>query len=409
MMISFAAAAPLRSRDFRLFFLGQWISQLGDNLFMVAQTWLVWNLTGSGAAMATVMLCSQLPAIAMILLGGALVDRLPRRWVSIASDIMRGACLLTLAGLVQGGLLRPWHLYMLAGLFGLVSAFARPAFAALVQGLVAPEERTPANALIATGSTIAGVAGPALGGIIMGFGGAGLAFTLNGLSFLVAAVALLMAAPEAPLPKRAGGGMRLPALMGDLREALRLLSGQRFLLGTIAVMAVINVTGQAPVIMLRPWGAEHAGGGVSTLSIAYTSFALGMALTVAVLSSLKIARQRGLLSYGGIAVAGLCELGMAYTTAPWQFWLLQFLLGGAVMVYGVLWESMLQGQVPPEAMGRVAAIDQFGSLVLYPAGIALTGMLAAGVGAAPVMAVGGVLTAVIAGMGMVAPWVRAQH
>jgi MFS family permease len=391
-----AAAAPLRRRDFRLFWAGQWISQLGDNLQLVAQAWLVWELTGSGSAMATITLCSTIPSVAMLLLGGALVDRLPRRWVSIWSDLIRGALWLLVASLYVTGLLRVGHLYLVAAVFGLVSAFARPAFRALMQALVSPEELVATNGLIEAGQTVAGIAGPALGGLVMGFGGVGLAFALNGASFWVAAVALLFTNPVEPA--RTGGRQRLSlrTLWADLTEAVRLLAGHPFLLGTVGAMALIVITGQAPVVLLRPWVAEQAGGGLHTLSLSYSAFAAGMFLTVLLLTSVRLTRGREWLIYIGMAAAGLTQVGMAYASAPWQMWTLDFLLGASIMIYGVIWPAVMQEKVPVEAMGRAAAIDQFGVSLLYPAGVALIGVLLTGPGPFLVLLVGGWLTTVTA-------------
>jgi MFS family permease len=406
-MISFAAAAPLRRRDFRLFWLGQWVSQLGDNIFLVAQTWLIWNLTGSGAAMATVALCSQIPSTAMLLVGGALVDRLPRRWVSIASDAARGAILLVLAALYAAGALRPLHLYGMAAVFGLVSAFARPAFGALVQTLIPTEERVAGNALVSAGSTVASIAGPTLGGLIMGLGGAGMAFLLNGISFLVAGAALVLANPEEPDVTGRQGPLKVVTLTRDLRDGLRLITGKPFLLVGMASLSLILITGQAPVVILRPWVAAQAGGGVQTLSLAYTFFAVGMFLTVAVLGALKLQRGRAILSYSGFLLTGLVQVGMAYVAAPWQMWVLDFLCGASVMIHGVMWPAILQDLVPPAAMGRVSAIDQFGSTVLYPLGLSLVGFLSTRAGGpAWALAGGGVLTALVAAVALATPQFR---
>lgn len=398
-MMQLAAVAPLRRRDFRLFWAGQWISQMGDNVQLVAQTWLVWELTGSGAAMATITLCSTIPSLLMLLAGGALVDRLPRRWVSIWSDLIRGVLLLLMASLYATGLLQVLHLYIMAAAFGLVSAFARPAFRALMQALVPPDELVATNGLVSAGHTVAGIAGPVLGGLVVGVGGAGLAFLLNGLSFWVAALALLFTQPVEPA--RAGGGQRitLHTLWADLVEVVRMLAGRSFLLGTIAIMSLIVITGQAPVVLLRPWVAAQAGGGVQTLSISYSAFAAGMFLTVTLLTAVRLTRGREQLIYMGLGAAGLAQVAMAYVSAPWQIWLLDFLLGSAVMVHGVIWPAVMQEQVPPEAMGRAAAIDAFGVSLLYPAGVALIGALLTGPGPFLVLIVGGWLTTAVALIG----------
>ncbi len=396
MLQRFAAAAPLRRRDFRLFWIGQFISQLGDNIHLVALNWLTWQLTGSGAALATITLCATIPSVAMMLVGGAVVDRFSRRLMTIWSDLIRGAILLGAAGLQVTGILQVWHLYVVAAIFGFVSAFARPAFRALLQSLVQADDLVAANGLMSAGSTAAGVAGPALGGLIMALGGASLAFALDGISFLVAAFALLSAHPIEPPRVTTAGPIRLKCLLTDMREAVRLLAGQPFLLGTIGAMSLIIVTGQGPIVLLRAWVAEQTGGGVQALSLSYSFFAAGMFLTVTLLTGLKVRRHRELLIYLGMAVAGLGEVGFAHVAAPWQMWLLDFGLGISVMVHGVVWPALLQERIPAEAMGRVAAIDQFGMSILYPAGVALIGVLSVAPGPGWTLALGGWLTFAVA-------------
>jgi MFS family permease len=330
--------------------------------------------------------------------GGALVDRLPRRWVSVASDVLRGLLLLALAALQASGSLQIIHLYVLASLFGFVRAFAQPAFRALVQALIPPDERVSGNALVSGGATAAGLIGPALGGLVMAAGGTALAFLLDGLSFLVAALALLPARPEEP--HRPKNQVRV---FSDLGEAIHLLKGRRFLLGAMAAMALILVTSQAPVVLLRPWVAERAGGGVSTLSMAYTAFSAGMLLTVILMGAGKAPRHRGAFIFGGMALTGLCQAGMAVVTAPWQLWALEFLIGASIMIYGVIWPAVLQDSVPPAAMGRISAIDQFGTTVLYPAGIALVGVLSTAPGPYWTELGGGLLTIAVAGLALLLP------
>lgn len=402
-----ALLAPLRSRDFRLFWLGQWVSQCGDNVFLVAQAWLAYALTGSPVAMVNLTLCSQIPTVATLLLGGAVVDRLPRRGIALCSDLLRATLLLAAAALQVMGRLRPWHLYLLAAAFGLVSAFARPAFRALVQALAPPAERTAANSLVSGGALVAGVAGPALGGLIMALGGAALAFALDGLSFLAGALGLLLARPPEPAVAGGASGLRLSRLLRDLVPALRLLVGRRFLLATVLITAAVNLTGQAPVVVLRPWLASRLGG-AGVLSLGYTCFAAGMGSTLTLLSTVRLRRRRGPLIYAGLGLAGVCEAALALAVSPWQFWLAELGLGAAVMVYGVLWEGLLQDRVPPAAMGRVAALDEFVSSLLYPVGISLVGLFTRWPGPGWVLFGGGALTAVVAGLGLLLPWVRAE-
>lgn len=406
--MSLAVVAPLRRRDFRLFWLGQWVSQFGDNFFMVAQAWLVYRLTGSAGAMAVLALCSQIPAVLMLLVGGAVVDRLPRRQVAIWSDVTRAALVLGSAALIYLHRLVPWHMYLLAFGFGFIRAFAGPAFQALVQVLADQNDRTAANALVSAGHTAAGIAGPTLGGLLMAVGGPGSAYLLNGLSFLVAAAGMALTHPTEPARTSAATGRPLLlVLVQDLSEAFRLLVGKRFLLWTISIMALINVTGQAPVMVLRPWIASRiAGGDPRVLALAYTCFSVGIWITLTCLSALRLRRGRGLLVYAGLALAGICQIGLSLVRAPWQFWACELVLGAAVMFHGVIWPGLLQDSVPATAMGRIAAIDEFGSSVLYPLGLALVGGLAAAGHGAGAMLWGGVLTIAVSAAGLLLPEVR---
>jgi hypothetical protein len=137
--------------------------------------------------------------------------------------------------------------------------------------------------------------------------------------------------------------------------------------------------------------------------MAYTAFSAGMLLTVILMGAGKAPRHRGAFIFGGMALTGLCQAGMAVVSAPWQLWALEFLIGASVMIYGVIWPAVLQDSVPPAAMGRISAIDQFGTTVLYPAGIALVGVLSTAPGPFWTELGGGLLTIAVAGLAVLLP------
>lgn len=449
-MIASRLVVPLQDRSFRRFWFGQLVSGLGDSVFYVAQSWYVLQETGSPARMASVAVATQIPHLAFLLLGGALADRYPRRLVALWSDLVRAALLLIISALLWRGQLEVSHLIYLGFAFGLVSGWGSPAFRALNQ-VVAPEaDRAAVASLRSLGGMILSIGGPVIGGAVMAFGGAKLAFLLNGLSFLIGALGIWGVripkpavqqqlsgaslpggrteqtgraadqrteqtggvADECPPAPEGGDGQvatarlsrlgRLPlfALLGDLGGAFRFLLARKPLLGSILLMAVVNVVGQAPVITLRPFMAARVGGGPATLSLALSVFAAGICLSVVIIGSLKV-RRRLVVSWLGIAAAGLIMLGLASVGALLPYLALEFLLGGAVMVYGILWEALLQETVPPEQMGRIGAVDELGRGILYPLGLSVVGFLAEGMGAGPVMAVGGGLTLLLALVGMV--------
>src|SRR5690349_13987159 len=160
----------LQQRPFRFLWSGQTISRLGDSLYQVALAWWVLQKTGSGIAMGTVFSLSFLPMVVFLLAGGVAVDRWPRLRVMLAADIARGILAALVAGLAYAQTLEIWHVYAASVVFGLVNAFFQPAYAAVVPEMTPRDVLPSANALTDLSWQLAGIAGPALGAIIVGWG-----------------------------------------------------------------------------------------------------------------------------------------------------------------------------------------------------------------------------------------------
>src|SRR5262245_49614494 len=129
----------LRHRSFALLWSGQTISRLCDNLYRVAVAWWVLEKTGSATAMSTVLVFSFTPMLLFLLIGGVAVDRYPRLRVMIASDLLRGLVTLVVAALAFGHSLEIWHIYAASIVFGFVSSFFEPAYAATIPEIMPRE------------------------------------------------------------------------------------------------------------------------------------------------------------------------------------------------------------------------------------------------------------------------------
>lgn len=407
-----ASLAPLRHRPFALFWSGQLLSSLGDWTFFIARTWWIYEQTGSTAAVAAVALAGQLPMVLLTLLGGTVADLLPRRQVQIASDLARAVVQWSAAALVARGAMSTEGLFVLSAVHGMMAAFARPAFRALVPELVPPPDRHAANALMGLMSTGSGLAGPVLGGVVMAAAGFTGALRIDAFTYLMAALLLWAAgatglgerrvpAQHQPSPERRPGSLFSAAFdgWGAIRQT------GPFVLVSLSAMAAINVTGQAPVVLLRPWLAERLAGpgwAAALLGWLHTAFAAGMVVGTSLLAALR-PRHRGYAMYGAMLVTGGLMMAMGLATRVWLVLTCQFLIGAAVMVEGVLWEGFLQDRVPPDRLGRVAALDEVGRMVLYPAGLALVGSLAGGGHELAVLLAGGAATALIAALVLALP------
>src|SRR5207247_2204710 len=180
--------APLGRREFRLLWSGLVISLLGDGVFFVAVAWQAYALDNRPSALALVGLATSVPQLALLLVGGAVADRLPRRTVLLASDLARGAALTLLAVVGWTGQLRLWHLCAAALVIGGGTAFASPAFDAIVPELVPDEHLQHANGLDQFLRPVTlRLLGPALGGLMVAAVGTSTAFAADAASFAVSA------------------------------------------------------------------------------------------------------------------------------------------------------------------------------------------------------------------------------
>ena len=135
---------PLRIRSFRIVWMGETVSMLGDQFYLVALPWLALALTGSSLALGLVLMAAAIPRAALVLVGGAVSDRYDPRKIMIASSAARAALVAALAALVWTDAVQLWHLYLLGAGFGAADAFYQPAALALVPRLV-PEDRLDAH------------------------------------------------------------------------------------------------------------------------------------------------------------------------------------------------------------------------------------------------------------------------
>src|SRR3990172_11102073 len=185
------ALRALKNRAFALMWTGQTISRLGDNLYRIALAWWVLEETGSAVAMGTVLVFSQVPMLLFLLIGGVVVDRLPRIRVLITSDILSGLAVTFVAAFSWLDILELWHVYLASLIFGFVEAFFFPAYQALIPTIASQDQLVSANSLDGLSQRVTGIIGPALGAALVAVGGTSIAFGLDGLSFFISALCVL--------------------------------------------------------------------------------------------------------------------------------------------------------------------------------------------------------------------------
>src|SRR5215216_3298244 len=178
----------LKHRPFALLWSGQTTSRLGDSLYRIALSWWVLEKTGSAVAMGTVLILSQIPLLLFLLIGGVVVDRLPRIRIMFASDIFSGLVITFVAIFSWLNLLEIWHIYIASIIFGFVEAFFFPAYQSVIPQITPSELLTSANSLNGLSQRLTGIVGPALGAALVAAGGTSVTFALDALSFFISAI-----------------------------------------------------------------------------------------------------------------------------------------------------------------------------------------------------------------------------
>jgi MFS family permease len=393
----------LRIRWFAFLWAGQTVSRLGDSLYRIALSWWVLEKTGSAAAMGAVAIFSLVPMLLFLLVGGVVVDRLSRFRIMLASDTVN-ACIVGLIAVLAGlGRLEVWHIYAASVVFGLAEAFFYPAYSASVPQIVSAEALPSANSLTSLSWQISGVAGPALGAMLVALGGTPAAFGLDSLSFLVSAACLLPLRGVA-LPTSAE---RRGSPVADMREGLSTVLASPWLWVSILVFAFVNVTDAGPRNIALPFLIhDHLGLGVEALGLVASAFSAGSITGAVAIGRLRRIRRRGPFAYGALALGGV--MIVCYGLSPSLAFLAAcaFVYGVCFSAVGLIWTNTLQEMVPPDKLGRVSSIDALGSFVLMPAGFAAAGWLTDSIGPARVFLLGGGTTMALALLGLLHREVR---
>lgn len=387
------------SPSFRTVWLTQSVSQLGDQMYVVALSWLVAELTGSKAALAAVRTATVLPLVVCGLVAGALVDRSDRRRVLIACDAIRAlttACftLLVLSGSVNFGIILGVALVL-----GLARGFFDPAYMAYIPQLVDEDNLVPANGLGYLSQKAVSILGPGLAGIVIGVAGSTLNFGLNSLSFVAAAAGMVFSGW-----RHGTHSTRRPTRRGfitDICAGFAYVLSKRDLLIVLALAAASNLC-FGPFIVLMPFFVkESLNSGSMGYGIIESCISLGLFIGAMLVSHVPAGSKRLSLFVIGHMIEGLALAGAGVSrnlTAAVLFFLLFGFLNGPT---NILFSSLVQLASTDEFRGRVGGIIQVWNPLSLMLGYFVTGRLAVHVSPGILISFGGLaLTMLSAAVGV---------
>ena len=390
----------LRHRDFRFLWLAQSSSVIGDNIVLVALALFVIELTGSATDLGIVLAAQALPLVAFLLLGGVWADRLPRHRVMIATDLVRFGLHALLAVLIFIGGVHIWQVVAIEVVFGSAEAFFRPAANGLLPQTVPEADIQQATAITAMSNNVAEFAGPALATALVLGAGAGWAFALDAVTFLVSAAFLVRVRP-----RRRGPAARSPAeptrasVWAEMRDGSREVRSRAWVWATLASFCVALFCGLAPWFVLGPVIAREQYGHIGIYGVIAAALGLGTILG----SLIGVGwRPRYPMRMAMLAILLWPAAAILYAAGVTLFVVVPATIvgGGGIALFDVWWLTALAERIPPEKLSRVTSYDWMVSLALLPLGYVLAGPLAGALGAVNVLIGGSALACVAFALGL---------
>ncbi len=383
----------LRHRNYRLFFSGQLLSQMGSWMQIIAQAWLVYRLTGSPLALGLIGFLQQAPVFFFSALGGTFADRVDRRTLLIVTQSAFLFQAVTLAVLTFTDIAEIWHVAVLALMAGLVNAIDVPTRQSFTVELVGREDLQGAIALNSIMFNMARVVGPSVAGLVIAAVGEAWCFAINAMSFVAVLAGLWLMQTQSARRTEASKPLQ------DLIEGFRYVTRHREIRAVLLALAVSSFAG-GPYLTLMPVFAEQVlGAGATGYGVLMTTVGAGAlfgALMMSRLSGERLQRAPEMAAIG----FGVWMTAFSLVTDYWLALVLVLPTAFSLMLQGSATNIIIQTAVDDRMRGRVMAYYTMAFLGMMPFGSLAAGALADQVGVALTLTIGGIVCA----LGGIATW-----
>jgi MFS family permease len=376
----------LKHRNFRLFFTGQLISLIGTWMQTVAESWLVYRLTGSALLLGKTAFASQIPVFVLSPLGGIVADRFNRHRIIIATQ----SCAMALAGayafLTLTNRITVKEIIIIAACLGTVNAFDLPARQAFIVEMVGREDLINAIALNSSMFNGARIVGPAVAGLLVAAIGEGWCFAANSVSYIGVITGLLMMRVY-PHEKKNNA----PALEA-LREGFSYVKHTPPILALLMLLGLISLVAMPYSVLMPIFAEEILHSGARGLGMLMGATGLG-----ALIAALSLASRTGVKGLGtwvsrASLAFGFTLMGFAYSRHFWLSVAILICLGFTMMMQMTASNTLIQSMVPDRLRGRVMSVYSMMFMGMAPIGSYSAGVAAHKIGAPLTLAVGGILS-----------------
>lgn len=380
--------ASLRSRNYRIYFIGQGVSLIGTWMQTVALSWLVYRLTGSVFLLGVIGFTSQIPTFVMAPFTGVISDRHNRLTILKLTQFFFMVQSLAMALLVLFKVVEPWHIVVLSIIFGIISAFDAPARQSLVMDLI--DDKAYVGNAIALNSAIfngARLIGPAVAGIVIAIVGEGICFLINSVSFIAVLLALTLIRIAVKQESSGPAGFR-----ESLGEGVRYTFNSVPIRMLILLLAAMSLVGLSYIVLLPAYAKEILHGGSETLGYLMSAMGAG-----ALAGALTMAARKSVFGLTRIIAYGVILMGLSIALASFSTRLylsmIFFFFTGLTMIMTLsAINTMLQTISDEDKRGRVMSFYAMALMGASPIGNLVAGSIASGIGVEWTMLIAGAIT-----------------
>lgn len=356
--------------NFRNYWLGQVVSQLGDRIHTLAVIWLIYEWTRSGTMLGLVLVASALPALLLAPVAGFVSDRFDRKAVLIIADLVRALLALLLAALAATGQLGIASLVIITALISLVSGFFNPAALAMLPTIVPAGQLSRGNAITQLSANASGAVGFLAGSGLIALIGVPVAFLFNGLSFVVSVLFIKQVQHSQP------EGSLTVGFLSNLAQGWASVKAIPMAYRLVLPLVLINLFYSALTVLIPIFGEGVFAAGSAGIGILMASYTGGMFLSALVLSNWRPRQSVGWIVVISLALQACCFILMGLFGNLPLFAVLLVFTGFALSLVNISLISLLQSVVPREVQGRFFSLLTAASLSTQPISYGLAGWLA---------------------------------
>jgi MFS family permease len=361
---------PLLNSDYRLWLIGGTISLLGDQFYLVALPWLVLQQTGSAVAMGAIMMAGAIPRALLMLVGGAVSDRMSARKIMIAAAAARTICVTVIGVLVWLRILRTWELYALALAFGVADAFAVPAQTAYMPSLVKREQLVAASSVSRSTAQMTTIVGPVPAGFVIKTLGVAWAFFVDAISFLFI-IGALWKLPDPPKSQTAR-----KAMWHSIVEGIAYVGKDVPLRSLMLLASILNFCIAGPVSIGLAYLTKTRFGSPAVYGIVISAVAAGSLLGALLAGVWKI-RQRGMMILLVSLALGVCLGSIGLLGKVWSIASVLLIMGAAAGMVNIHIGAWIMQRIDVAVRGRVASVLMLASFGIAPISLAAAGFFVA--------------------------------